>query len=556
MTTSQQGLLLNPHDIDELRKRLTERDVIAFVGAGASYPIYPLWSQVLAKLLDALEQGGQLNPHARAFLTSFASSQPQSVATYLSHALDDRYFAILRRMFEPNAASNGKGYTDVHDLLMRLPFRGYVTTNYDNALSLARAAADPKLGGESVGSWDNPQLYNDWASRAVFEKNKKPILHLHGQHEHIDSVILCEKSYARAYGVARNQGIPGLLEQILTAYDMLFVGFSFSDPWQNFIIKDVASRIPAANSEQRRRFILTGVPREDTSIDVRRRIMAQVYRATPIFYPIDIVRQSDGSTTEDHRELTSLLEVLGARPKEPHGDPPFLRQQRTEVVYFRDGTPALKFSILPQGRMRISTDAGERMVTFGSAFGMSQTVVPASLFQRFLMQRHGAAPRAELPDDLPATSVRWADAQAFANWLGALVGRRLRLPSEAEWEYAARAGTPHDYWFGRDPDLVHIRCRETGATAPLPAGSGTANPWGLFHMHGNVWEWVQDTGRGNQRHLPSDGRPLEIDLNFRILKGGSFLEPAERARAWKRRRVSPLITSPDVGFRLVLETTG
>ena len=93
-------------------------------------------------------------------------------------------------------------------------------------------------------------------------------------------------------------------------------------------------------------------------------------------------------------------------------------------------------------------------------------------------------------------NVSWYDAQEYVSWLSSETGRRYRLPSEAEWEYAARAGTTTAYWWGNEVGQSRTICDGCGSQwddeMTAPVGSLGPNPWGLYDMHGNVWEWVQD----------------------------------------------------------------
>ena len=131
--------------------------------------------------------------------------------------------------------------------------------------------------------------------------------------------------------------------------------------------------------------------------------------------------------------------------------------------------------------------------------------------------------------DYPVTHVTWEDAQSYVSWLSAATGFEYRLPSESEWEYAARAGTVTEYWWGDDIGVnrencyLHDYCGDPwGGNAPV--GSFPANPWGLHDMLGNVLEYVQDCWNGSYTGAPSDGSAWEAgDCARRIGRGGTSM---------------------------------
>ena len=151
----------------------------------------------------------------------------------------------------------------------------------------------------------------------------------------------------------------------------------------------------------------------------------------------------------------------------------------------------------------------------------------------------------------PATCLNWNDAHAYAAWLSNRTGESYRLPSESEWEYAARAGTATSRYWGRGESVL---CRHAngadastdflwkadcsdGHARTAPAGSYTANSWGLHDMLGNVWEWTEDCQNGSYAGAPVDGSTwMQGDCSMRVLRGGSwFVKPSllrSASRAW------------------------
>ena len=149
-----------------------------------------------------------------------------------------------------------------------------------------------------------------------------------------------------------------------------------------------------------------------------------------------------------------------------------------------------------------------------------------------------------------------ADARAYAAWLSAQTGKRYRLPSEAEWEYAARAGTRTRYSWG-DDIRNRANCSRCGSEwddeKTAPVGSFAANPFGLYDMHGNVYEWVEDCWHKNYRGAPSDGRAWTTgcDESLAVVRGGSWVHLPSRLRSAYRSWYRPSVRDVYVGFRLV-----
>lgn len=157
----------------------------------------------------------------------------------------------------------------------------------------------------------------------------------------------------------------------------------------------------------------------------------------------------------------------------------------------------------------------------------------------------------------PVINVSWDDAQVFVRWLTERTGRKYRLPSEAEWEYAARAGTSTSYWWGRDIGSRHANCRDCGSGTTLqtvPGGTFDANPFGLYDTAGNAAEWVEDCWNENYRGAPQDGAAwLTGQCRQRVLRGGSFDSQSRYLRSMSRFRYDADVRYYANGFRVVRE---
>lgn len=164
-------------------------------------------------------------------------------------------------------------------------------------------------------------------------------------------------------------------------------------------------------------------------------------------------------------------------------------------------------------------------------------------------------PEYAIEDNQPVVCVSWNDAQAFIEWLTEQTGETCRLPSEAEWEYAARSGTRTKYSWGNDIGYNRANCAECGSRwddhRAASVGSFSANAWGLHDMHGNVWEWVQDCWNKNYMGAPSDGSAwVSGDCNLRVHRGGSWYNTPRRLRSADRNGFTRANRSYNRGFRL------
>lgn len=148
----------------------------------------------------------------------------------------------------------------------------------------------------------------------------------------------------------------------------------------------------------------------------------------------------------------------------------------------------------------------------------------------------------------PVIQVSWQDAQSYTKWLSKKTGRNYRLPAEAEWEFAARAGTTTPFWWGAMYDAGKA------GVGPYPQSVEVLpeNPWGLKGMLGNVAEWVQDCYVNTYASAPADARPVEVRgaCATRVVRGGSFEDPVDGLRVASRSRNAPTLRERKTGFRV------
>ena len=162
----------------------------------------------------------------------------------------------------------------------------------------------------------------------------------------------------------------------------------------------------------------------------------------------------------------------------------------------------------------------------------------------------------------PVENVAWHDAQRFIAELNRrLPGLEARLPSEAEWEYACRAGTTTPFSFGDKVTTEQVNYHGAYPYAggqkgiyrerTVPAASLPANPWGLHDMHGNVWEWCADWYADYRAEPQLDPRGPGFG-KMRVLRGGTWSDPARYSRSATRSRIEPAYRPRSTGFRLAL----
>jgi formylglycine-generating enzyme required for sulfatase activity len=156
---------------------------------------------------------------------------------------------------------------------------------------------------------------------------------------------------------------------------------------------------------------------------------------------------------------------------------------------------------------------------------------------------------------LPMRDVSWDDAQQYLKWLSGVGNRSYRLPTEAEWEYAARGGTSTRYWWGEQMKGGNASCKGCGepwnAETPPPAGSFVANPFGFYDLNGSVWEWVADCWHASYKGAPADGSAWdEPSCRTRVIRGGSWLEDGSYMLSSTRFKYDASVRQSQNGFRV------
>ncbi len=219
---------------------------------------------------------------------------------------------------------------------------------------------------------------------------------------------------------------------------------------------------------------------------------------------------------------------------------------------FRDCPDCPEMVVMPTGSFAMGSRAGGKdekpvyQVSFGYPFAVGKYEVTQVQWQAVM----GSNPSRFKGDHRPVEGVSWKDAQEFLRKLTAKTGRTYRLLSEAEWEYVARAGAKTKFWWGNGIDSGKSNYRrQVGETTPV--GRYPANAFGLYDVHGNVWEWVADCWNESYFNAPNDGLARATgECDYRVLRGGSWFDESRALRLTKRYRSKISFRSKFNGFRV------
>jgi len=229
-----------------------------------------------------------------------------------------------------------------------------------------------------------------------------------------------------------------------------------------------------------------------------------------------------------------------------------------EMVWIEPGTFMMGSKFSPQetasrfcGKAEFFEDEHpQHKVRITQGFWMGKYEVTQAQWQTVM----GNNPSRFKGDRNPVESVSWNDCQEFVIKLGQKAGAAFRLPTEAEWEYACRAGSTTAYCFGDDASRLgdYAWYDDNSGKQTHPVGQKKANAWGLYDMHGNVWEWCEDWYHADFYSKSPERDPLNTSTgDNRVLRGGSWYISAGYCRSANRGRDCPTDTFSSLGFRVV-----
>ena len=231
---------------------------------------------------------------------------------------------------------------------------------------------------------------------------------------------------------------------------------------------------------------------------------------------------------------------------------------------FQDCETCPKMIVIPGGKYTMGDDKGKknqrpaRQVTIKGPLAIS--IYEVTWDEYSVCLEEGACKRE--PDahkwgkgKRPAINMSFDEAVTFTKWLAKKTGRPYRLLSETEWEYAARAGTSTGYWWGDKLKKKYANCRKCGTKwsgkKTAPVGSFKPNPWGIYDMHANIWEWTSDCWNKTHAFGPKDQSPrTDGNCDRRSVRGGSWYYFPQLAKSVSRDSHPRHLWSYNIGIRL------
>ncbi len=275
---------------------------------------------------------------------------------------------------------------------------------------------------------------------------------------------------------------------------------------------------------------------------------------------MEAAKLKDWDGTSLHHEFNLLIQSVGrilGRSAPMDSRRPEQGDERIEEKTVVNSI-GMKFTLIPAGEFMMGSEE----------FNSSKPVHTVKIRTPFYLgiypvtQREWKAIMGNNPsefngNDLPVESISWNEVQDFIKKLNEKEGtNKYRLPTEAEWEYAARAGTTTRYSFVDDDSKLveYAWYSENSGNKTHPVGKKKANPWGLYDVHGNVWEWVQDEWHDTYNGAPNDGSTWEDGVSAnRVFRGGSWNYLAGLCRSAYRSNFGPGVRALYLGFRLLQE---
>lgn len=290
----------NKPGLAALRKTLASGEAVAFLGARASVPLYPMWDELITELVDAAEP--RLGERQAATCRVVAQESSEEVVEIVRQQLGvASYREVLRQVLRVRTdPETGRSWTAVQELVCRCAFKAVVTTNYDPGIVNARMRVRSHASATGFTTWEDELALDRWLSGDVFGEAELPVLFAHGQHNRPDSVVLATTEYRRAYA----GNLPQVLARLMEAGNLVWIGFAFADQRIAAVLREVADRTGTRadpGGAPRHVAVMAWDPAEPNDPGVLARRAEIAYGAQSVLYP---------APNGDHSALHLLLSEL------------------------------------------------------------------------------------------------------------------------------------------------------------------------------------------------------------------------------------------------------
>ncbi len=357
----------NQQAYNRLKELLQANSAIAFIGAGASFPLYPLWPQLIRKLANEPVRQGLATAADEQYWLNSAASKPLQVASQIRAKLGDpHYHTFLFETFKDQA-----NHTPAQGALMRANFKAYITTNYDGGIVEARRRLRPEIADTGFTLWNQNYPVNRWASGDVFGDTHCPVLFAHGHHADPASIVLDHSSYRIAY---HDTPYRRCFENLWIQQHLVFAGFSFDDITLAQITDEVLWQTTRQGGGAPRHIAILGLPVEQPYSDQMRREFLDGYHAQALFYPVGMT--ADGHP--DHSALQTLLDSLSAPPVTVVATPAPKLPDAAPARFVHESTEDEKFTGRTEILARLdrwAADPAVRLIAITAIGGLGKTAL-------------------------------------------------------------------------------------------------------------------------------------------------------------------------------------
>jgi len=348
---------VNGPGLSALHQYLALQQAVAFLGAGISASLYPLWDGLVGQLVDAASES--MSKDEASTCRALARESPEEVVEIVRRSLGTAtYREVLREVLRVRTdPQTGRSWTPAQELVCRCAFKAVVTTNYDPGIVDARMRVRPGVSATGFTIWEDDPGLDRWRTGDVFGEAELPVLFAHGQHNRPDSVVLATTEYRRAYAGK----LSPVLSTLMDAGHLVWIGFSFADHRISAILQEIANRTGTRiepGAAPRHVAIMPWDPAAKSNNPVVLAQRAEIsYGAQVILYP------ARGS---DHSALEAILSALTDTRFPPAGDLPartYLRRNDLTSDVIADVAPteiAMQWIPTPE-RVRNFTGRAEEL---------------------------------------------------------------------------------------------------------------------------------------------------------------------------------------------------